>query len=100
MNYIAHIYWRIGVEREKVLRFRVTLGDMGCNVGDMKEEIQTPHPFPRYDIYFTEDIKDNVVNFLKLNFDKMAVAIRPDTGNLAEDFKQVIWTGKEQIIKL
>ena len=83
MRYHAHVYWQNEDQRDRALRLRPTLVELGCEVGTMWDRPIGPHPRASYQANYTAANDDAVESLLAST--GLAVLLHEDTGDDMRD---------------
>jgi DOPA 4,5-dioxygenase len=83
MHYHAHVYWLDEQQRHHALLLRASLMRLGYQVGTIWDIPIGPHPYPMYQVNYSDSVKEAVE--LTLAQSKLTVLLHEDTGDDIHD---------------
>jgi len=101
-SYHAHIYFNDALERERAALLRDQVAQrFSVQLGRWRETPVGPHTRPMYQIAFERALFDQLVPWLMLNRQGLAVLVHPNTDNPKRDHgSHALWLGEVLALKL
>ena len=99
MHYHAHIYWQNESQRFEALHLRQPLQKLGCQLGTIHDKPIGPHPFPMYQVNYSDTNASDVEEFLYAT--NLDILLHEDTGNdLRDHTVGARWIGNKLTLDL
>ena len=95
--YHVHIYYRDAEEKRRagLVRTGIEDGFPGVQMGRWRDEPVGPHPLPMFQVAFAAGLLPEVLPWLMLNRQGLAVLLHPETDNpLADHLRHAVWMGE------
>lgn len=101
-SYHAHIYFSDGEQRERAAAIRTQVAErFTVQLGRWRETPVGPHTRPMYQIAFDCALFEQLVPWLMLNRQDLAVLVHPNTDNPRRDHAtHALWLGEILALKL
>ncbi|MBD2021024.1 4,5-dioxygenase [Leptolyngbya sp. FACHB-36] len=100
-SFHAHVYYD-PTTREAAVRVREELGDrFQVQLGRWHDKLVGPHTQPMYQVAFARDQFDQVVPWLMLHCEELAILVHPNTGDaVADHTDHALWLGEKLAVNL